>query len=80
MAEMWVDPADQNSTSITEGPGYSNNLAGEFALRQSSPSGLGAGYYILVDNVKVAQEFHDACDTPVQIDDTTWGQVKGIYR
>lgn len=79
-SRMWVDPADQNDTSIGDPSGFTGDLAGEFALRQASPGGLGAGYYCLVDNIKVAQAFHEACDTPVQIDNTTWGQVKGIYR
>ena len=78
-AKLWVDPADENDTSITQN-GFSGNAIGEFGLRQASPAGIGASYYCLVDNIKVAQAFHEACDTPVQIDDTTWGQVKGIYR
>jgi hypothetical protein len=78
-AKLWVDPADQNDTSITQ-TGFSDDQVQEFALRQTDPTGLGAAYYVQVDNIKVAQLFHEACDTPVQVDQTTWGRVKGTYR
>jgi hypothetical protein len=78
-SKMWVNPADQNDTSISQ-TGFDKDVAGQFALRQSSPSGLGAAYYVVVDNLKIAQAFHEACDTPVQVDQTTWGKVKGTYR
>lgn len=89
-AKMWVNPASEASTSISQTAASGTAVVvSAFALRQSStaaaqpatavPSGA-ANFTASVDNLGVGTTFDDACFQVTPTKTTTWGQVKTRYR
>ncbi len=58
LSELWIDPVDINSTSISH-TGATSNAVSAFALRQASPSPAGNSTQ-QIDNVCVATTFDEA--------------------
>ncbi|MFI5279210.1 MAG: hypothetical protein ACHQU1_01845 [Gemmatimonadales bacterium] len=89
---LWVDPATESSTSVTDtNPNIAALAVQGFGLRESgtastlppSPSYVGtADITYSLDNLGVGTTFDDACTqyrtTPTT--KSTWGAVKSIYR
>jgi hypothetical protein len=81
-SELWLNPVDETSASITSvnpDPGGTGDSAGisvsAYAWRQSSEA-----FTVVTDDLSVGQAFDEVCNGAVQVDNTTWGQVKGTYR
>lgn len=87
---LWVDPATESSTSVTDVNGAIAALAVQgFGFRQSFTASAAPGFGTAglaitesVDNVGVGTTFADACaqylSTPAT--KSTWGAVKQMYR
>lgn len=86
-SNLWVNPSSEADPSITQ-TGTSGIAVSAFCLRQSSatgsyPAGTPSGttlWKYSVDNVGVGTTFNDACYQFTPTHDTTWGQVKVLYR
>jgi hypothetical protein len=79
VSELWVDPVDETSTSIScTDAGAANGALTAFGLRESNTSSC--AYLWNVDNLGVGTTFLDACDPAVPTIKSTWGQLKSIYR
>jgi hypothetical protein len=84
-AQLWVNPVNEFSPSITATSTSTGFLISSFALRQSSslPTGVTGGavwWNYSVDNVGVGTTFSDACYQVTPTRGTTWGQLKTLYR
>jgi len=76
ISTLWVDPVDQNSTSISSVVGYTGTLVTAFALRQATFADK-----IHVDKIGVGDSFIDAfLAGPTPVAGTTWGKLKNLYR
>jgi hypothetical protein len=79
VCELWVDPVDESSAKITTSAVAPSFLVSAFAMRQSS-TGTGTVWKYNVDNIMVGSDFLDLCPNPTPTRNSTWGQVKSIYR
>ena len=77
-AEMWINPANELSTKVTQAGGTTGFLISAFAFRQSSTGGTAWGFS--ADNLGVGSSFDDACFQITPTRPSTWGQVKSHYR
>lgn len=91
---LWVNPASESSTSVTDvnaaiaalavqGAGFrQSSTASNFPAAQNTLYAGTVNATVSVDNLGVGTTFADACQqyqsTPAQR--STWGQVKMIYR
>ncbi|MFN0150368.1 MAG: hypothetical protein ACKVU1_06610 [bacterium] len=63
ISEMWVDPINESSPSISAtDAGAANGALTAFGLRQSSTGG--AAFAFIVDDLSVGTTFEDACGAP----------------
>ena len=80
VAQLWINPAAETDLSITGNdeadPG---TIITGFALRQSDSSD---NETIRVDNLVVSDSCADVFDDcgPVAVEDSSWGNVKSLYR
>jgi hypothetical protein len=79
-AELWVNPATEASTKISQGDGDGiGTPISMFALRQAAPA-TGAVNQV-IDNLGVGTTFAAACTSdPTPTRGSTWGQIKTLYR
>lgn len=79
-AELWVNPANELSTKISQADGDGiGTLVSTYALRQATPA-TGAVNQV-VDNLGVGTTFDAACTSdPTSSRGSTWGQIKTLYR
>jgi hypothetical protein len=77
IATLWIDPVDETSASIVGlNPQAEPAVAvSAYAWRQSTHDATA-----IVDKLSAGQAWDEVCNDPVQVDNTTWGSVKGIYR
>ena len=89
-SNLWVNPFTEASPSVanTNAALAAISVSG-FGLRQSatastlpaSPAYVGtADWGFSVDNLGIGTTFDDACARPTPTRNSTWGQVKSIYR
>jgi hypothetical protein len=77
IATLWVNPADENSASIsgTDAGATGRGLAA-YAFRQST-----ANWGYKVDDLSVGTSFDETCaNYPTPVSRSTWGRIKSIYR
>jgi hypothetical protein len=79
-AELWVNPANEASTKITDSDTPGAALAvSTFALRQATPTTGSVNQ--IIDNLGVGTTFDAACTSdPTPNRGSTWGQIKTLYR
>jgi hypothetical protein len=85
---LWVNPANESSTSVSQIGTASIASVSAVCLRQSAtaatlPAGTPSGsanWKFSVDNLGVGTTFNDACAQITPTSNPTWGQVKMIYR
>lgn len=79
-AELWVNPANEASTSISQADGDGiGTLISTYAFRQATPASGAVNQ--IIDNLGVGTTFDAACTSdPTPNNRSTWGQIKTIYR
>jgi hypothetical protein len=77
-ARLWVDPTDESSPSITDGGVYTGIVVVSYGLRQANVTGH--NYKFDVDDLSVGATFMDACESPVPVQESTWGRIKSTYN
>jgi len=87
-ATLWVNPTSEADPSVSQTGTTTAVAMSAFCLRQSStqstlpspaPTGT-ANFKFSVDNVGVGTTFNDACYQITPTRNSTWGQVKVLYR
>ncbi len=78
-ATLWVDPVSEASPSLTVTEVATPNIfSSAYAFRQASVTG---GVWTWeVDDLGVGTTFLDACETPVPVQQSTWGRIKSTYN
>lgn len=79
-SEMWVNPANELSTNVSQAGGTTGFLVSAFAFRESNTAGTGLLWKFSADNLGVGSSFDDACFQITPTRPSTWGQVKSHYR
>jgi len=78
-ATMWVNPASEASPSVSVTElATVNIITSAYAFRQASVAG--GSWKWDVDDLGVATAFIDACEAPVPVEQSTWGQIKSMYH